>query len=218
MRRSTAVTITLLSTAAIALVWCGDGPTPPEGDTLFTSEDACRASFGSDDTAACRDAFADARQRHEATAPRFTERATCENQTGGECTSISQPNGTSLFIPVMAGVLIGRVLAGGGPRSVMPLYAGAQANCPPGVQPLPPGCAAPRTASSTSSSGRGYYYSGGRYMGDSERTGATRNFSASSTGSSVLARGGSYSGYSGASSIGRGGLGSTGRGFSSSSS
>ncbi|RVT95567.1 DUF1190 domain-containing protein [Rhodovarius crocodyli] len=215
MRRSTAVTITLLSTAAIALVWCGDGPTPPEGDTLFTSEDACRASFGSDDTAACRDAFADARQRHEATAPRFTERAICENQTGGECTTVSQPNGTSLFIPVMAGVLIGRVLASGGPRSVMPLYAGAQANCPPGIQPLPPGCAAPRPTSSSTSGGRGFYYSGSSYMGDSDRTGATRSFNASTTGSTVLARGGSYSGSS---SIARGGLGSTGRGFSSSSS
>ena len=206
MRRSATVHLTLLSAASLALVACSKAP--PEGETIFSTTEACTQAFGRDGDAACTQAFTEARATHLATAPRFTDVAGCETETGGRCEEVGRPGIASYAIPVMAGVLLGRALADGS-RSVLPVYGGRAPNCPPGAQPTPE-CPAP-ARSSSSGSGYRHYWFGGRHMGSSEGVGAARALSPSATGASALARPSSPA-------VARGGLGSAGRGFSSASS
>jgi hypothetical protein len=211
MRRSATVRLTLLSAASLALVACGEDPEPPQAETLFSSEAACRQAFRGEGDAACAAAFAEASAAHLATAPRFPDQAGCEAETGGRCEVVGKPGFASYAMPAMAGVLLGRVLADGS-RGVLPVYGG----------PPPPGCAAgqppsaecpPRSSSSSPSSGggRGNYYFGSNYVGHAEAQGQARGFTPSARGSQALMA----TPAPAPGSVARGGLGSAGRAFSS---
>ncbi len=56
-------------------------------------------------------------------APRYDERALCESEHGGACVEEVHPDGSHVFLPVMAGYLLGRGLSGGQAGLVSsPLY------------------------------------------------------------------------------------------------
>ncbi len=221
MRRSASVQLTILSAASLALVACSKAP--PEGETVFSTTEACMEAFGSNGQSACSTAFTEARTAHLATAPRFADAARCEAETGGRCEEVGKPGLVSYAIPVMAGVLLGRALADGS-RPVLPVYGARAPNCPPSAQPASTGQATPgappaaecpppgRSGSSTSSSGsRTHYWFGGQHMGSSDAAGSARALSPSATGTSALSGPASPS-------VARGGLGAAGRGFASASS
>ena len=200
MRKTTAIRLTLLSAASLALAGCGDDAMSQ--DTMFANEAACIQAYGADGAAACRASFSAATAEHQATAPRFADVAACETETGGRCEATGlKPGIASTIIPVMAGVLIGRALADNS-RPVMPLYGGR-----PGCGPGAPGT--PECQQRTSSGSRFSWFYAGSQVGSSDATGDTRRVSTNAQGAGTLARVGTTG------SISRGGLGAAGRGFSS---
>ncbi len=208
MRKTTAIHLTLLSAASLAMVGCGDDRTSQ--DTMFADEAACIQAYGSDGEAACRETFRAAAAEHQATAPRFADVAACESQTGGTCQVAEgpKPGMASVILPVMAGVLIGRALSDNS-RPVMPLYGG-RPGCPPGA-PATPECQ-PRSSSSGTSGGRFSWYYAGSQVGTSDTSGGASRVSTNPQGAATLARVGTTG------TVSRGGLGSAGRGFASASS
>lgn len=130
-RRSTAVSFTALTFAAgTTLAACGQPQPVPDvrapeaspavaaaqAETGFASLEECKAAApqGVD----CEAAWAQARSEHQATAPAFANQQECEAQWGdGQCET-TQRNGTSVFIPLLAGFLIGNALSRGFSRPV----------------------------------------------------------------------------------------------------
>jgi uncharacterized protein YgiB involved in biofilm formation len=131
-RRSTAVSFTALTFAAgTTLAACGQPQPVPnarapesaaavpqaQAETGFASLQECKdaAPAGVD----CDAAWSQALAEHAATAPAFANQQECEAQWGeGQCQT-TQRDGGSVFIPLMAGLLLGRMLSGGlGPRPV----------------------------------------------------------------------------------------------------
>lgn len=229
MRRSRTVTLTLLAASAVVLQACGDDVDAT--DAVVADVQACVTRYGASAQAECEQAFRQAERQHAASAPRFASAEECRAATGEACetaaAAVAQPLGdkvqmgegsgrSSLFMPALAGVMIGRMMADGRGRVTSPVYAGLPpGQCSPGA---PPSVAcAPR---SSSSSGR-FYYTGSTYAGS---TGAAvgRGGSAAFTASPDMARtistgNGAWSGARGPAAIARGGFGASARGFSASS-
>ncbi len=177
MRRSTIVTLTLLAGSGVAFYALSGGePDVDATDTLVEDEAACIARFGPGTEADCRATLAQARSQHLQTAPRFESLAACAEATGAACETVASPNPpgkvlapglASVAVPVMAGVLMGRLWDNGQGRMTTPVYAGRMpAECGPGMAPGAAGCQPARSGSSTGSGGR-YYYSGRTYAGSS---------------------------------------------------
>jgi len=228
MRRSAAVTLTLLAGAGLSLAYCSGDP-DPEG--VLETEAACVDRLGDDAATECAEVFQSARVAHAATAPRFDSAEACQAAIGTDCTPLDrEPRASgaplasaagSVFIPAMAGVMIGRALADG-TRGATPVYAGGvPPACLPGV-PGAPGCPpAPSSGlggsgSSAAGAGRRYWYSGGAFAGSSEGEGRAgfRRGSPSAGGEGLLSRGARSGGALGGS--GRSGSRSGGLGFSAS--
>ncbi len=227
MRRSAAISLTLLAGAGLGLAFCTTETPDTEG--VLETQAACVQRLGDVAATECAAVFADARATHAASAPRFASPEACQAATGGDCTPLSaqaRPAGTDLastatamFIPAMAGVMIGQALSNG-TRGATPVYAGVM---PPGCQPGGLGPACPSGASGTSggggggvgsggSSGRRYWYSGTSYAGfsDASARGGFRPATPSAQGQGMLARGAgsaSISARAGTSSSRAGGLG-----------
>ena len=205
MRRSRAITLTLLAGAGLAMAACDS---EPDAEGVLESQSACIERLGSAAMQECDGVFRSARLTHAATAPRYPSREACREATGSDCADLAnEPRGSggtpwagtaaSVFIPAMAGVMIGRALSDGS-RGAMPVYAGApppNTACPPEMQGQP-GCP-PRSSSSSGSGGSGggsggrrYWYSGSSYAGFSDVNGrrGSRAASVSSDGSWVLQR------------------------------
>ncbi|MBS7810722.1 DUF1190 domain-containing protein [Roseococcus pinisoli] len=228
MRRSRTVTLTILAASAVALQACGEDV--DSTDFVVADVQACVERYGSSAQTECEQAFQQAQRQHATSAPRFATAEQCREATGEACetTVAEQPSlgdklqmgegsrGSSLFMPALAGVMIGRMMADGRGRVTSPVYAGLPpGQCPPGA-PASAACS-PRT----SSSGR-FYYTGSSYAGST--SGAVgRGSSAAFTASPDMARtistgGGAWSGARAApASIARGGFGASARGFSASS-
>lgn len=215
MRRSRSIRLTLLAASAITLQACGEDVDTT--DVVVPDLAACVERFGAAAEADCRATMADAAARHAATAPRYSSVQACREATGGECQEAAASlasdealagGGGSVIIPVMAGVLIGRMMANGAGRMTTSLHAGR----PPGeCGPGEAANCAPR--GSTSSSGTRHYYSGNTYAGTApERRGAAAFTPSAAMAASIM--GGRAAG---AASIRRGGFGASARGYSASS-
>lgn len=234
MRRSTVVTLTILAAASGAAVYAFSGDDVDSTDYVVTDEASCMARYGSDARADCEQTFRQARQQHLASAPHYATVEECREATGSDCetTPANRPGdkalltagavGAAVAVPVLAGVLIGRMMDNGQGRVTTPVYSGLPPGAcpPPGQQPQPAGCT-PRSSGSSSSGGR-FYYSGTTYAGTTSNT-VARGGSAAFTASPDMARtistgSGTTMGRVGTASIARGGFGASARGFSSSSS
>ncbi|WP_338661841.1 DUF1190 domain-containing protein [Pararoseomonas sp. SCSIO 73927] len=235
MRRSSKIALTLvvgagLGAGAFAAL---SGNSDEEG--VLTSEAACVERLGGNAAAECGEVFRSAVYEHARTAPRYASAEECQQATGGDCTGIggsksAGATAASLFIPAMAGVMIGRMMADG-TRGAMPVYAGAApppGACPPGVagQPgCPPAQSSRGSGTSSGGGGRAYWYSGTSYAGTSEAAGrgGFRAASATTEGGTMLARSaGTASGtsayYGGRTASRSGGLGFSASAHSSSGS
>lgn len=60
----------------------------------------------------CRQAFAATSAAYEETAPRYDAKAVCEEESGGtgSCKQEVRPDGTSVWMPLLAGFMVGRLL------------------------------------------------------------------------------------------------------------
>ncbi len=223
MRRSAAITLTMLAGTGLGLAFCHQSE--PDTDGVLESEAACIARLGDDAGSECADVFRSARQTHAATAPRFGSAEDCRAATGADCIALDASSApgtsgapwasaaTSVFIPAMAGVMIGRALSDS-TRGALPVYAGAPPPaCRPGM-PVIPGCPpAPSSSGSyagSSGGGSRYWYSGSNFAGSSQDAGSGgfRRASTTAQGGELLSRGaGSRSTRAGASGSRSGGLG-----------
>jgi uncharacterized protein YgiB involved in biofilm formation len=194
-KRSQTVSLVLLVGAGAA-AWglSRVDPSQREEDALvYPTEEGCTAGHVRS-VEECRDAFREARDLYPRIAPRYATSAECEAHHGASgCLaggSLS-PEAAGWFVPVMAGVMMGRTLAQGLP-----------------VQPLFPHRPEDERQAASGGSAGGYCTSsGGRVWASSGGSGTTARVS------SAVARN-----RDSAARVVRGGLGSTGRSFAAVSS
>ncbi|MER5170385.1 DUF1190 domain-containing protein [Thioclava sp. GXIMD2076] len=132
-KRSRYVTLTIMGAAAFALAGCKDDSQVDA--QAFPDLASCEqaAGAGGEFTAEqCRTAFAQAQELNVESAPRYDSLQVCEEEHGaGNCGSEEQATGQqssggmgSIFMPLLAGYLIGNMLGGRG--SAQPLYRNGQ--------------------------------------------------------------------------------------------
>jgi len=125
---------TLMATAAVNLSACGsqapsDALTWDDSGSFQTADaaqgegvdaltysdlNACRAADEVPD-ADCQTAWETAQQDHQTNAPRFGDKAACEAEYGeGNCETRAGAGGGSFFVPLLGGIILGRMLSPGG--------------------------------------------------------------------------------------------------------
>jgi len=131
MKRSRILHVSsLMATASFTLAACGSPPqqvaAAPEAEwntqaeTPFQSIEQCTASG-----AATAEECAAAAEAAKANTPKFNSKADCEQQFGeGQCEQRAEANGTSIFMPMLAGFLLGRMLSNGSRAAPSPLFRG----------------------------------------------------------------------------------------------
>lgn len=101
-RRSARVAISAIGLTAV-VGGCDNAPEPK----VYASIADCAAEHGA---AACNDAWQASVGEHQSSAPQYAQRDQCEAQYGaGHCEPYSTGAG-SVFVPLMAGFMIGRAL------------------------------------------------------------------------------------------------------------
>jgi uncharacterized protein YgiB involved in biofilm formation len=132
-KRSRSVTIAILGAAAFALAGCKEETVDAAAFPDLSSCKAAANAGGMFSSQECDAAFAEAKALHVESAPRYESRAVCEEQHGegacGDEASATQGGSGSIFMPLMAGYLIGSMLRGGagvGAAASQPLYKTAQ--------------------------------------------------------------------------------------------
>lgn len=116
MKRSSnmkALTIGLLTVSAFALSACQE-----ENEAFnFKNVEQCisasmqvDAGFSEKD---CREGFSAAQEQYKETAPKYADASVCEAEHGaGACTVAQGSGGSSFFIPLMAGYMMGSLTSG----------------------------------------------------------------------------------------------------------
>lgn len=125
MRKSSKSITLVLGATVSAMVLAGCDPAPDDQPTeigrMFSDAQACEAIYDKD---TCASAFRQAQSEHAVTAPRYSTMDSCATVSPDGCSAVrvTNPNGTfqDVFVPLMAGVMIGNML--NGPK---PLYYGA---------------------------------------------------------------------------------------------
>ena len=223
MRRSRTIRLTLLAGSAILLQACG-GEDVDSVDVVIPDLAACVGRFGVEAQSDCEQTMANAQLAHVRSAPRFADLAACREATGSDCEeapanrasdkALVPPTTGSIAIPILAGVLVGRMIGSGAGRVTTPLYAGRPpGECLPGQQTGLTGCA-PASSRSGGGTGGRYFYSGGSFAGS---TAAGQRGAAAFTPSPAMATTLASPRIGGTTSIARGGFGASARGFGSSS-
>ncbi|SNR34850.1 DUF1190 domain-containing protein [Paracoccus sediminis] len=125
-KRSRTVALTILGAASFAIAGCRDEQVDAQA---FPDLNACLAAAGEGGLFTqdeCRQSFAEAEQLHVESAPRYDSLQVCEEQHGvGNCGSEAQQTGGGMggiFMPLLAGYLIGSMLGGGGLSRSQPMY------------------------------------------------------------------------------------------------
>ena len=196
MKRSSVITLLVLGSGGVffyALAGEKRAEDVPEGGKTYTSQAQCESAgdLGKED---CAKSWTEARDAHEAKAPKFTSIADCEKDYGAGNCAAPHAGGTGVFLPAMAAFMIGRAW-------------GAQ-----GYQ------AAPLLRRPQDQPGQ-YAFTGGKYAGGPASSGGWWRGGGSSSSSSGIGGGWGRSSSSSSSSASvsttaRGGFGSAGGGFS----
>ena len=119
MKKSRSVRLVLLGSASAALAACDDGGALPTTAQFYPTVNECVADHGAP---TCEDAKAVADRTQAAEAPRFAQQQACEQEYGvGNCET-RQAAGSSFFMPMMMGYMMGSMM--GGNRFSQPVYRG----------------------------------------------------------------------------------------------
>ncbi|MDB6182714.1 DUF1190 domain-containing protein [Paracoccus fistulariae] len=128
-KRSRTVALTILGAASFAIAGCRDEQVQAEAFPDLATCEAQAKSEGLFTVDQCAEAFAQAETLHVESAPRYDSLAVCEEQHGvGNCGSeqdqVSNGGSGSIFMPLLAGYLIGSMLgnAGRGMAAAQPMY------------------------------------------------------------------------------------------------
>lgn len=125
-KRSRTVALTILGAASFTLAGCREEQIDAQAfpDLQSCRQEAEQAGFSAGD---CEAAFAEAQQLHVESAPRYDSLTVCEEQHGeGACGTeeqVASGGSGSIFMPLIAGYLLGNMLGGrGGMAAAQPLY------------------------------------------------------------------------------------------------
>jgi len=119
MKKSRSVRLVLLGSASAALAACDNGGALPTNAQFYPTVNECIADL---DAATCADAKAVADRTQAVEAPRFGQKEQCEQEFGvGNCET-RQAAGSSFFMPMMMGYMMGNMMGGG--RFSQPVYRG----------------------------------------------------------------------------------------------
>jgi len=194
MKRSDVVRLALLGVGAGTLigleVWSNGGEETVAAD-LFSSPDHCKSS-GRYGAAQCEQAYADASKLDEQKAITYKSREDCEADfTPGSCREVTAAGSSgssslsSLFVPAMAGFLVGRALSTSA-LSAEPVYRSCSQSTDPNE------CR--RSSGSSGFSGSGGFFTRAGYRVSTSGTGSSASVSSgafsSAPRSATLARGG----------------------------
>ena len=124
-KRSRLMPAILLGAGAFALSACEDDRVDATAfPDLASCQSAAREGSVPFSPADCDAAFAEALVEYERSAPRYDDLALCEEQHGGACVAEERSGGSSIFLPLMAGYLVGSML-GNNRAGTQPLYRDA---------------------------------------------------------------------------------------------
>lgn len=140
MKRSKMLQVSsLMATAGFTLAACGSPPqqtaAAPEGEwdapsQAYSSVQACVSS--GEPALECEAAFKAASADAAETAPRFASQQDCEQEWGqGQCQQ-GERNGSSFFMPVLAGFMMARMMNGGQQAAARPLFQQCRTRNPDG--------------------------------------------------------------------------------------
>lgn len=128
-RRSRTVALTILGAASFTVAGCREEQVDAQAFPDLASCQAAVSDGGLFTAEQCQQAFAEAETLHVEAAPRYDSLAVCEEQHGaGNCGSeaeqVDNGGSGSIFMPLLAGYLIGSMLgrAGGGMAAAQPMY------------------------------------------------------------------------------------------------
>ena len=129
-KRSRTVALTILGAAAFTVAGCREEQVEAQAFPDLASCQAAATQGGLFTPAECDQAFAEAEALHVEAAPRYDSLAVCEEQHGqGACGSEAEQAGGSgsIFMPLLAGYLIGSMLGRGmaGTAAAQPMYRNA---------------------------------------------------------------------------------------------
>jgi uncharacterized protein YgiB involved in biofilm formation len=127
IKRSKTVALTILGAAAFTLAGCQEDTVDAAAYPDLQSCTNAAQNGGQFTVQDCDTAFAEAKALHVESAPRYDSLAVCEEQHGAEaCSSeatATQGGSGSIFMPLLAGYLIGNMLGGrAGAAASQPLY------------------------------------------------------------------------------------------------
>lgn len=127
MKRSSRVAIVILGAAAFTLAGCQEEQVDATAFPDLRSCTNAAQNQGKFTVEECDAAFAEAEALHIEAAPRYDSLVVCEEQHGpGACgaeAGATQGGSGSIFLPLMAGYLLGNALRGrGGMAASQPLY------------------------------------------------------------------------------------------------
>ncbi len=120
MKRSKTIALVTMGVSALALNACSEAQTEA---LVYTTLEECMAD-GDLSKEACEKAYKKAETQHAEVAPKYQNKAECEADFGTEACETSPyrtSNNTSVWMPLMMGYMMGRVLAPGGVHP-QPLY------------------------------------------------------------------------------------------------
>jgi uncharacterized protein YgiB involved in biofilm formation len=108
MKRSSHIALVLMGTSPLLLTACSQ-ESSDEG--LYTSVQACIEQ--TNDSYSCNQSFQQAQREYEQSAPRYASQEECVAAHGADqCHVVQQQHGGSIFMPMMAGYIMGRMLSG----------------------------------------------------------------------------------------------------------
>ena len=129
-KRSRTVALAIVCAASFTLAGCRDEQVDAQAFPDLESCKSAAVAGGLFSSAECDTAFAEAEALHVEAAPRYDSLAVCEEQHGeGACGSeeqVAERGSGSIFMPLLAGYLIGNMMGGGrGMAAAQPLYRSA---------------------------------------------------------------------------------------------
>lgn len=109
MKRSKTTALLLMGTAPLLFTACQREPQVQVQEGLYTSVESCGEATG--DPSACRTAFEQARQQAADAAPKYVNRAGCEQDyAADQCVEQRTSAGHSFIGPMMAGFFMSQML------------------------------------------------------------------------------------------------------------
>lgn len=124
--RSRKVALCIMGASGFALAGCQQEQVEAQAYPDLASCEAAAERDGLLSQGECADAFADAQALHVESAPRYENLEVCEAEHGeGACGSeaeVAEGGSGGIFMPLLAGYLIGNMMGGRGMAAAQPLY------------------------------------------------------------------------------------------------